>query len=361
MKIKSIDVRVLKVPLDQPYTAAGRTVGANWHVMAEITTEAGVAGFGYIVALNQMFVATVATATRELAPLLIGMSVAEPEAAWRKLSRAGDWVGPGGLLHYAIAPLDIAIWDAFGKTLNQPVSRLLGGARDRLPVYASDGFWYSLSLDDLAAAARRAYDAGFRAMKLRVGNEAHPDGEVARVRAVRDAVGPAVDIMVDATETWSVNRAIQTGRALQDAGIIWLEDPVPHTDIAGMARVAAALDVLVATGEHLYQITDFARLLEARGTGIALIDLGRIGGVTPWRHVASLAQGFGVPVGGHVLPEIHLHLLTAVPNARIVEYVPRSAALLQAMPAVADGALIVPPGGGFGLALDRDAVRRFTV
>jgi len=270
-------------------------------------------------------------------------------------------VGPGGLLHYAIAPLDIAIWDAFGKTLGIPVSRLLGGARDRLPVYASDGFWYSLSLDELATSARRAFDAGFRAMKLRVGNEAAPEGEAARVRAVRDAVGPSVSIMVDATESWPVSRAIRTGKVLLDEGVVWIEDPVPHTDVAGMARVTAALDVLVATGEHLYRIDDFARLLEARATGIALIDLGRIGGVTPWRHVASLAHGFGVPVGGHVLPEIHVHLLTAVPNARIVEYVPRSAALLKAMPVVDDGALVVPPGGGFGLELDQDAVRRFTV
>jgi len=361
MKIKTVDVKVLKVPLDQPYTAAGRAVGANWHVMAEVTTEDGVIGFGYIVALNQMFIGTVATATRELAPLLTGMSVAEPEAAWKRLARAGDWVGPGGLLHYAIAPLDIAIWDAFGKTIGEPVSRMLGGARDRLPVYASDGFWYSLSLDELAASARAAFDAGFRAMKLRVGNERHPDGEVARVRAVREAVGGSVSIMVDATETWSVTRAIRTSKALQEAGVVWIEDPVSHTDIAGMARVTAALDVPVATGEHLYQIADFRRLLEARGTGIALIDLGRIGGVTPWRHVASLAHGFGVTVGGHVLPEIHVHLLTAVPNAQVVEYVPRSAALLRAMPAIGDGALVVPPGGGFGLELNQDAVRRFTV
>ena len=361
MKIGKVEVHVLKVPLDQPYIAAGRAVGANWHVMAEVTTEDGITGFGYIVALNQMFIGTVAAATRELAPLLTGMSVAEPEAAWRKMARAGDWVGPGGLLHYAIAPLDIAIWDAFGKTLGQPVSRLLGGMRDRLPVYASDGFWYSLTLDELAASAKRAFDAGFRAMKLRVGNEEHPDGEVARVRAVREAVGPSVAIMVDATETWSVTRAIQTGKALQDAGVVWIEDPVSHTDVAGMARVTAALDATVATGEHLYQIAEFSRLLEARATGIALIDLGRIGGVTPWRHVASLAHGFGVPVGGHVLPEIHVHLLTAVPNAHVVEYVPRSRALLRAMPEISDGALVVPPGGGFGLELDRDAVRRFAV
>ncbi len=361
MKIKSVDVRVLKVPLDQPYTAAGRAVGANWHVMAQVTTEDGVTGFGYIVALNQMFIGTVAAATRELAPLLTGMSVAEPEAAWTKLARAGDWAGPGGLLHYAIAPLDIAIWDAFGKTLGLPVSRMLGGARDRLPVYASDGFWYSLSLEELAASARRSFDAGFRAMKLRVGNEKTPEGEADRVHAVRNEVGPGVSIMVDATETWTVTRAIRTGLALQEAGIAWLEDPVSHTDVAGMARVTAALHVPVATGEHLYQIADFTRLLEARGTSVALIDLGRIGGVTPWRHVASLAHGFGVKVGGHVLPEIHVHLLTAVPNAQVVEYVPRSATLLKAMPELVDGALVVPPGGGFGLELDQDAVTRFTV
>ena len=361
MKISRIDVRVLKVPLDQPYTAAGRAVGANWHVMAEVTTDDGVSGFGYIVGLNDMLIGTVAAATRELAPLLTGMSVAEPEAAWRKMARAGDWVGPGGLLHYAIAPLDIAIWDAFGKSMNLPVSKILGGARDRLPVYASDGFWYSLTLDQLQASAKRSFDAGFRAMKLRIGNEKLPDGEAARVRAVRDAVGPSVAIMTDATELWSVDRAIRTGKALQEAGVVWIEDPVPHTDVAGMARVTAALDVPVATGEHLYQISAFTRLLEARGTGVALIDLGRIGGVTPWRHVASLAHGFGVLVGGHVLPEIHVHLLTAVPNAQIVEYVPRSASLLRAMPALEDGALVVPPGGGFGLELDRAAVERFTV
>jgi L-alanine-DL-glutamate epimerase-like enolase superfamily enzyme len=361
MNIASVSVSVLKVPLDRPYQAAGREVGANWHVMAEITTTDGAHGFGYIVALREMFVRAVASATHELGRLLIGVSVLEAEAAWHRMARAGDWIGPGGLLHYAIAPLDIALWDAAGKTLGQPVRRLLGGHRDRLPAYASDGFWYSLSHDDLAASARQAVDAGFRAVKLRVGHEAHPDGEVARVQAVREAVGPDIAIMVDATESWTVDQAIRTGRALQAAGVTWIEDPVPHTDIAGMARIASALDGPVATGEHLYQLSDFARLLEARAAGIALIDLGRIGGVTPWRHVASLAQAFGVRVGGHVLPEIHVHLLTAAPNGYLVEYVPRSARLLRAMPPLTDGMMIAPSAPGFGLDLDREAVRRFTV
>ena len=361
MKIAAVQVSVLRVALDSPYTAAGRAVDANWHVMAEVTTTDGVHGFGYIVALREMFVRAVASATHELGRLVVGMSVLEAEAAWHRMVKAGDWVGPGGLLNYAICPIDIAIWDAAGKSLGQPVSRLLGGFRDRLPAYASDGFWYSLSLEELAASACKAYAQGFRAMKLRVGNEKHPAGEVARVQAVRDAVGPDVSIMVDATETWTLDKAMRTGRALVENGISWLEDPIVHTDNHGMGRITAALDTLVATGEHLYDIDAYRRLLDARGCGIALIDLGRIGGVTPWRHVASLAHGFGAMVGGHVLPEIHIHLLTAVPNAHIVEYVPRSAGLLKAMPAMDGPDMVVPPGAGFGLELDRDAVKRFTV
>jgi L-talarate/galactarate dehydratase len=361
MKIASAAVSIVKVPLDNAYQAGGRQVGANWHVLARVRTTDGVEGFGYIVSLNAMFVGAVAAATRELAGLLTGMQVLDTEAAWQRMARAGDWVGPGGLLHHAIAPLDIALWDAAGKTLGVPVRQMLSGFRDRMPAYASDGFWYSLSLDALADNARRAVAQGFQALKLRVGNELHPDREVARVRAVRDAIGPDISIMVDATETWSLDRAMRTCRALQEAGVVWIEDPVRHTDIAGMARLSASLDVPLATGEHLYQIADYTRLLEARAASIVLIDLGRIGGVTPWRHVASLAHGFGVHVGGHVLPEIHIQLLTAVPNAYLVEYVPRSAALLKAMPALSGADMVAPSGPGFGLELNDDAVTRYTV
>jgi L-alanine-DL-glutamate epimerase-like enolase superfamily enzyme len=220
MKIASVKVSIVKVPLENAYQAAGRQVGANWHVLARVRTSDGVEGFGYIVSLNAMFINAVAAATRELAAMLPGMSVLDTEAAWQAMARAGDWVGPGGLLHYAIAPLDIALWDAAGKTLGVSVRQMLGGYRDRMPAYASDGFWYSLSLDALAENARKAVARGFRALKLRVGNELHPDGEVARVRAVRDAVGSDVSIMVDATETWSLDRAMRTSRALQEVGVV---------------------------------------------------------------------------------------------------------------------------------------------
>jgi L-alanine-DL-glutamate epimerase-like enolase superfamily enzyme len=358
MKITRVAVDVLRVPVDRPYVAGGRTVDANWHVLARITTSDGVQGIGYVVYPRPDLMTTIAHAARELGEHLVGMSVLEPEAAWERLARRGDWVGPGGLLHIALAPLDIAVWDAAGKTIGQPLHRLLGGHRDRLPAYGSDGLWYSLAPDELAATARRHVESGFGAVKLRLGKEATPEQEVRRVRAVRDAVGPAVRIMVDATESWTLSQARRTGRALQEAGIAWLEDPVHHLDVAGLADLRRELEIPITGGEHLYHLDAFRTLLEARAVDVVILDLARVGGITPWRKIAALAQAHRVAVCGHVVPEIQVHLLAAVPNGHLVEYVPRSAGILASMPRLENGDLVAPQSPGLGLELDESAVRR---
>jgi L-alanine-DL-glutamate epimerase-like enolase superfamily enzyme len=361
VKITQVTVDVLRVPVDQPYAAGGRTVDANWHVLARITTSDGVEGIGYVVYPRPELMTTVGHAARELGEHLIGMSVLEPEAAWDRLARRGDWVGPGGLLHCALAPLDIAVWDAAGKTLGQPLHRLLGGYRDRVPTYASDGLWYSLSPEELAASAKHHVENGFGAVKLRLGKEATAEMEARRVRAVRETVGPHVRIMVDATESWSLTRARRTGRVLQEAGIEWLEDPVHHLDVTGLAELRRHLEVPIVAGEHLYHLDGFRALLEARAVDVVILDLARVGGVTPWRKIAAMAQAHRIPVCGHVVPEIQVHLLSAIPNGHMVEYVPRSAGILQSMPRLEDGQLVAPPTPGLGLELDEAAVQRHRV
>ena len=361
MKVAKVDVDVVRVPVASSYRAGGRTVDANWHVVARVGTSDGVEGIGYIVYPRPDLMTVIGAAARELGEHLIGMSALEPEAAWDRLARRGDWVGPGGLLHAALAPLDIAVWDAAGKALGQPLYRLLGGFRDRLPTYASDGLWYSLSPDELAASARRHVDAGFPAVKLRLGREASPELEAARVRAVRDAVGPGPRIMADINETWSLTRARPGGRALQEAGVAWLEDPVHHHDVAGLAELRRQLDVPIAAGEHLYHLDAFRTLFEARAVDVVILDLARVGGVTPWRKIAAMAEAHRVPVCGHVVPEIQVHLLASIPNGHMVEYVPRSAGILASMPRIERGELIAPSGPGLGLELNEEAIRRHRV
>lgn len=361
MKITQVTINVLRVPVDRPYVAGGRAVDANWHVLARIATADGVEGIGYIVYPRPDLMTTIGHAARELGESLVGMSVLEPEAAWDRLARRGDWVGPGGLLHCALAPLDIAVWDAAGKALGQPLYRLLGGHRDRRPAYASDNLWYSLSPDELAASACRHVEAGFGAVKLRLGKETTPEGEARRVRAVRQAVGPGVRIMVDATESWPPMQARRAGQALQEAGIAWLEDPVHHLDVAALAALRSQLDVPIAAGEHLYHLDAVRMLLEARAVDVLILDLARVGGVTPWRRMAALAQAHRVAVCGHVVPEIHVHLVSSVPNGHLVEYVPRSAGILKSMPRLEGGELVAPLAPGLGLELDEAAVRRHRV
>ena len=145
MKITRVTVEVLETPLNAEYTAAGNSVSSNWHILARIETEDGVQGIGFNVALRSTLVRAAAQACQELGDLLVGMEVMEIEAARARLERAAGWAGPGGMVCIAMAPLDIAMWDAAGKTVGQPLYRMLGGYRDRVRTYASDALWYSLS------------------------------------------------------------------------------------------------------------------------------------------------------------------------------------------------------------------------
>ena len=289
------------------------------------------------------------------------MNVLEIEAARAKLERASGWAGPGGLVNMAMAPLDIAMWDAKGKILGQPLYRILGGYRDRVRAYASDSLWYSLPLEALARSAQDHVAQGYDMIKLRLGHEAKPEGEVQRVRAVQEAVGPQVQVMVDATESWNEGQAVAFGRALQEAGIVWLEDPMSHQDLAGLAHLSDVLDVPIAAGEHLFGLDPFQKTFDARAVDIAIIDLARVGGITPWMKIAALAEARGIPVAGHVIPEAHVHLLAAAPNGHLVEYMPRSVPIFDSTLRLEDGHLLAPQAPGLGVELNEAACEKYRV
>lgn len=361
MKIASVTVDILEVPVEDAYVAAGRTIDANWHVLARIRTSDGTEGFGYVVKLGAQLVQPIAQAARELGESLIGMDVLDTEAAWQQMSRAGKWVGPGGLLHWAIAPLDIAMWDAAGKVQGQPIWRLLGGFRDHISAYASDRLWYSLSYEELAESARNHAANGYPGIKLRLGKEIGPAAQAERAQIAIDAAGPNVAVMVDGTESWDLPYARAAGRALQEVGVTWLEDPLHHENLEGLSSLASALDLAVTGGENLYTLHQFRHTLEAGAVDVLILDLFRVGGITPWRKAAALAEAHRLPLSGHVAPEFHLHLLAAAPHGEILEYMPRSGAILTAMPEPVSGVLTAPDGAGHGLELNEPAVKRYKV
>ncbi|MEL0110199.1 MAG: mandelate racemase/muconate lactonizing enzyme family protein [Rickettsiales bacterium] len=361
MKIESATVELLKVPVTDGYQAAGRVVDANWHVLARVRTRDGVEGVGYIVQPRGDLMRTIAAGAAELAGHLPGMDIRDTEAIWSALAGRANWVGPGGLLHWSLAPIDIAVWDALGKTLGQPIFRLLGGHRAQVVAYASDRMWYSVPVDDLQNNIRAYAEAGYGGVKLRLSHTAPAAEQAERVRYAKQAAGPDVTVMVDATEGWSYTQAVETGRALQEAGAGWLEDPIDHQDYAGLGKIRDMFDMPVTGGEHYYTLAQVRDCLEARALDVIILDLARVGGITPWRKMAALGEAYNVPVCGHVVPEVHVHLLASVPAGHMVEYMPRSTEILRNMPEPKGGMMAPLDAPGHGLVLNEKAVDTYKV
>jgi L-alanine-DL-glutamate epimerase-like enolase superfamily enzyme len=362
MKITGIQSQVVKLPAEEPL-AGGPRFHRPFHefVTLRIETDDGIEGIGV------SFFATALTATLKLAvdqlgAMVIGEDPLRIEAVGQKLRDAiGGWAGPGGISTLAFSAIDMALWDIKGKALGQPLATLLGGLRDRVPTYASGALLRTHPLEHVVKAAPLLVEKGFRQMKMQLAlpGDTTPRREVERARLIREAIGPDVDLMCDINQRWTVNQAIDIGRRIEDVHLYWLEDVTAHDDYAGLARVADVLVTPVCGGEYVYGITPFRHMLEARSVDIVMIDLLRVGGIANWMKVAGMAEAFNLPVASHLFPEIHVHLVAAIPNGLTVEYMPWSFKLFEEVPAPVNGELTVPSKPGLGLAFDRDAISRY--
>jgi L-alanine-DL-glutamate epimerase-like enolase superfamily enzyme len=200
-------------------------------------------------------------------------------------------------------------------------------------------------------------------MKTQLGLPGDPPAtkEVERAKLMRQAAGPDVELMCDINQRWRVDQAIDIGRRLEDAGVgfFWLEDVSICDDFAGLARVTAALSTPIAGGEYVWGITPFRHMIQAHSVDIPMIDLARVGGITPWMKVAGMAEAFNLPVVSHVFPEAHLHLVAAVRNGLTVEYMPRFIHLFENAPVPKNGLFRMPDTPGLGLTFDQKTIARY--
>src|SRR5712692_2930641 len=358
MKIKSIQSQIVRLPAEEPL-AGGPGFYRQFleFVTLRVATDEGIEGIG-VTFFGWALTATLKQAVDQLGELAIGEDPLRTEAVGRKLRNAAAGAGPGGISALAFSAIDMALWDIKGKALGQPLATLLGGLRERVPTYASGALSRTSPLDHVVKAGPLLVEKGFRQMKMQLAlpGDTTPEREVERARLIRDAVGPDVDLMCDINQRWSVHQAIDIGRRIEDVHLFWLEDVTAHDDYAGLARVADALATPVCGGECLYGITPFRHMLEARSVDIVMIDLLRVGGIANWMKVAGMAEAFNMPVVSHFFPEIHVHLVSAIPNGLTVEYMPWTHRLFQATPPIVDGQLQVPTKPGLGLEFDRSSV-----
>jgi L-alanine-DL-glutamate epimerase-like enolase superfamily enzyme len=301
-----------------PVRDALQTLDRNGVCRITIETSEGVTGrstigFGRVAGAATVLAHLV---NDELAPAVVGEDASMVRRVRDKLWRLTEYHGTAGLALLGIAGIDIALWDAIGRAWGQPVWRLLGGARDRVPAYAMVG-WLNYGLDALRMHCERAMAQGFKGVKIKVGAPTLEE-DVRRIEAARSAVGREALIMVDANQVFTVPEALRRGRVYQELGCHWFEEPVRADDEEGMAQLARELVIPIAAGENTYGRRQFRRLLERRAFDIIQPDLRRAGGITECFEIGVMADAFGVPYASHG-GGAHLHVLAALPNTLFVE------------------------------------------
>jgi L-talarate/galactarate dehydratase len=358
MKVGKVTCWVLRIPFTFPLVRETQHALANF---VEIETEEGLKG--HALSTYPLKYGIREFINREAAPVVEGMDPMRPELIRTRLFWATARKYFMGAWNCAASLIDIALWDIRGKALGLPLWRLLGGARERVPTYASGALMRGLSLDRVVKAAATLKEKGWREMKtqLALPGETTPAKEVERMKLIREAIGPDIKLMCDINQRWRPEQAVDIGRRVEDAGVglFWLEDVTTADDYAGLARVADALSTPVAGGEYLWGIVPFRHMMERRSVDIPMIDQVRCGGITQWLKIAGMAEAFNLPVVSHGVPEIHVHLVGAVPNGLTVEYMPRLFPLWKAVPQPVDGDLLMPSAPGLGLEFDQVAIDKY--
>lgn len=370
--MKIADVRLL--PLRGATADGGWDQGfdetENLHTLVEVITDEGVTGLGSVYTSG----ALVAGSLDLLRPLLLGELAIEPARVAEKLHQSTFWQGRGGAVTHAISGVDMALWDIFGKVTKQPISRLLGGRyRERIKPYGS---LLMTAPEGMAARLLPAVERGFRAIKMGWGPFGRESAAVdeAIVRAARDAVGPDVELMVDAGGSdryWphGYKWALETARMLREYDIVWFEEPLRPDDLEGYVRLTEHAPLPITGCEVLTRRQAFAPWIERRAVDYIQPDVTKVGGITEEYRIAMQAYDCSilfVPHGWNTAVGLaaDLQLVAAVPTARWVEYITPAPYIEDLVTAPleldASGQLAIPDAPGLGFAWNPDGVKRFS-
>ncbi|WP_027857353.1 mandelate racemase/muconate lactonizing enzyme family protein [Marinobacterium jannaschii] len=355
MKITNVQTLKVEIPLQKPLITAIHRTESVGVVVIRIETDSGLVGENYVFALNRDRLTVFEAMIASLTQFLIGQDPRYVERIWEQMWTDCNPVGQKGVSISAISAIDTALWDLIGKQAAMPLYQLFGACRDKVKAYASSGLWLSATTDELIEEAHGFIAQGFRSMKLRLGKE-KPQEDIARARALRQAIGDDIEILTDANQSLTPRQAIALARQLEDLNIGWLEEPVPAHDLAGHARILEAINIPLASGETDYTRFGMKTILDSRAVDILMPDLQRIGGLSEFRKTAALASAYNIPISTHIFTEQSLSIAGSAANCISVEHVDWFAPLYKEKMQVENGYISMPEAPGLGFSFDYDFI-----
>lgn len=357
MQIESVRARTVSVPMARPLVTGGGSVGVAPLVLIDVISDNVLVGRSYVFAVSPLLAPAVASLVERIGAILVGVDL-RPRAIYETMTRRLRLAGLDGLAGWAVAGLDMAVWDLHAKALEEPLYRVLGGAAQPVAAYNSNG----LGLIGASAAGPEAVDLadGFGAVKVRLGYDS-VDEDVAVLEAVREAVPEGVAVMCDYNQCLSRAAAKERITAIDEMGLAWIEEPLSADDVAGHADLRGWTTTPVQLGENARNARDILRLIEAEACDLLMPDVVKIGGITPWLRAAEICAAAEVPISTHLFPEVSVHLMVVSPTAHWLEFVDWAAPVLRDPLVAVDGYVMPPDRHGSGIEWDEDAVARYRV
>ena len=356
MKVTAIDTCVLTVPTPKPMALQ---YPQHKLVVAQISTDQGLRGLGYSMVFGGGGAeAVLAYLEARLKPALIGENPLYVEYLWEKMFRVDMGMKKQGVAAYALAALDIGLWDINGKALGKPLYQVWGAIRHRIACYGSGG-WAKYSLDDLVREAEKYAAYGCKYYKMKI-HDPDPKANRARVEAVKRALGPGVRLMVDVNQRLDVLGNVRQAAELEHLDLVWYEEPVLADDMAACSEVAQKIRIPVATGENNYTRYEFRELIERKAARYLMPDVCRANGFSETLKIGHLAAAHGVQVSPHVVHEISLHVVGALANGFLVEFMDWAPPdLFEELPECKGGRFRISDRPGHGMSLARGAIEKY--
>jgi mandelate racemase len=356
LTLRSVTAVPVSVPMKRPLGTSAQTIRNAPLLLVTLETEEGVKGFAYAFCYLESVARSLASMVSDLSNHLAGQRVAPIELS-KSVARHFKLTGLYGPLCMIASAIDAAAWDALSISAGLPLAIYLGGTRDPVQAYNSNG----LGLMTAAIAADEAEELianGFQAVKMRLGRPSFAD-DLAAVRAVRKRLPDDIALMVDFNQALSFANAMQYCPALDGEGVYWIEEPIKHDDFRHAAMVADATATPIQLGENLVGVAPLFDAVKSEASDFLMFDLDRIGGVTGWCLGSGLAVASGREVSSHLFPEISAHLLAATPTRHWLEYVDWADPVIEYPLEIVDGKAVLTDRPGNGLNWNPDGVARF--
>jgi D-arabinonate dehydratase len=365
MKVTSVKTLTVNIPLSKVVQIAGMTITAREYCIVMVETDEGITGTSVGYTRNAELAHTI---ERYFAPLLMGEDPLYSELLWRKLYNATRLIGRKGVIMRSLALVDCALWDIKGKWANLPLYQLLGGVRDRVPVWVAGGYQAEgEGLAELEQEIQSFVDAGYDAVKLFIG-VSPPHEDIERIRVARAVLGSNRRLMIDVNGGWhDAKAAVRFARLAEPYDLAFIEEPFQPENLPAMEILAAATDTPLAIGEMESGRDAFRELLTRRVVDILRPDATVVGGITEWLKIAGMAQAFGKSIMPHDVAYIHVHLVAAFHDTLAIEFANPAAGisnfdLLMTEPfSIVNGWTTVPQRPGLGLQFNWETIQKYTV